>query len=100
MKKMPIAEKVSGRVLAIYRKKDHSDLFIGSHKFGTMIVKARLRDELADNIAMNDEVQLSGKLRLRKRIAPDGAVVRDVLVLNPELEHIFKSRQVISHFSH
>ncbi len=89
------AEKVSGRVLAIARKKkDHNELLIGSHKFGTMIVKAVLRDEDVDGITSNDEVQLSGKMRLRKRIAPDGTIVRDVLVMNPILERIITIKPI------
>ncbi len=91
----PVREKVSGRVLSIERKKkDRNRVFIGSHKFGTMIVKAVLPDEEVKDILTNDEIQLSGQLRLRKRIADDGTTVRDVLVMKPVVEHIVRLNKV------
>ena len=90
-----VRERVSDRVLAIERKKkDRNRVFIGSRKFGTMIVKVVLPDESVEGILMNDEVQLSGQLRLRKRITGDGTTVRDVLVMNPVVEHIVRLNKV------
>ncbi len=80
-------EKVSGRVLAINRKeKDQNELFIGSHKFGTMIVKVTLKDNDVDDVKRNDEIELSGKPRIRKRIVAGGSIIRDVLIMNPRVE--------------
>ena len=88
-------ETVSGRVLAIESaKKNMKKLFIGSHKFGTMVVKATLPDSVVDGMHRNDEVQLSGKLRLRKWTAPDGAIVRDVLVMEPTLERVIRLKKI------
>lgn len=95
-KKEDKIETVSGRVLWIDRKKkDRNKLFIGSQKFGTMIVKATLSDKDADGIKLNDEIQLSGKMRLRKWIASDDEVVRDVLVMTPVVQHIFRTTSFI-----
>ena len=90
-------EKVSGRVLAVEpAKKNKKKLFIGSHKFGTMVVKATLPDSVVEGIQRNDEVQLSGKLKLRKWITTDGTIVRDVLVMEPELERVIRLKQLLS----
>lgn len=87
-------EKVSGRVITIERwRKNHSRLFIDSRKFGTMIVKAILPDADIEGLIINDEVQLSGKIRIRKRNISDGEIVRDVLVMEPVLEHIIRTKK-------
>ena len=88
-------ETVSGRVLGIERKKkDQNKLLIASHKFGTMLVNATLSDKDVEGIQRNDEVQLSGKLRLRKWTSPDGYINRDVLVIKPVLERIIRLKTI------
>lgn len=95
MKHNLVRERISGRVLAVEReKKDRNRVYIGSRKFGTMILKAVLPDEEVKDVLMNDEIQLSGQLRLRKRIANDGTTVRDVLVMKPVVEHIVRLNKV------
>lgn len=93
-------ETVSGRVLGIERKKkDQNKLLIASHKFGTMIVNATLSDKDVEDIRMNDEVQISGRLRLRKWTSPDGHINRDVLVIKPVLERTIRSKTIAKYFN-
>ena len=88
-------EKISGRVIAIEReKKDRNRLYINSRKFGTMIVKATLPDADVEGLRMNDEVQLSGKLKIRKQCYDDGAIVRDILVMKPVLQHLIRTKKI------
>ena len=88
-------EKVSGRVIAIERKrKNYNVLFIDSRIYGKMLVKAVLPDADVADLRMNDEVLLSGKLRIRKRCFDDGTVVRNVLVMKPTVQHIIRTKKV------
>ncbi len=91
-------ETISGRVLGVFNTKSNkSKLYIGSSKYGKVIVQAYLNSKDAVQIKMNDYIQLEGNpqnMKGSKSVSPYILLKNAVLVSRKRL-HPYKFLRMI-----